>query len=94
MIILAVLDAIFEVISSILGVVLPAIPPEIDTYLIAIFNLIENGLDIVFEIFLERTVTIAVFEWMAEIWLVLFGVDLIWRIIDIVRMRHSHQEES
>lgn len=87
MIIIGILELIYSIVTSITAVVYPAIPQPVNSVLLYIFQLIDNGLDIVFTMFIDASLVSAMLTWIIDTQVVLLGVDLLWRLIDIIRLR-------
>lgn len=92
MILLAILDIIYAVLTGLTQLVLPALPQSIDSILIYVLNMIDNGLDIVFTIFLDSSIVAPLMSFVLSMTLALFSLDLIWRIINIIKLSRDHQE--
>lgn len=89
MLVLALLDAVFAVVSGIANIVLPALPQQLDTIIVYIFQLIQDGLSILFTFFFDASILAPIVSWVLNVYLTFFTIDLVWRIIDIIKLRRS-----
>ena len=89
MILLTLLDIIYAVVVGLTSAVFPLIPQQIDSILLYVLSIIDNGLDIVFTLFVDQSLVTPVLSWIISTQLVMLSIDLVWRIIDIIKLRRK-----
>ena len=89
MILLIILDIIYAVVGWLSSLIVPALPQQIDSILIYIFQLIDNGIDILFTLFIDASTISPIINWVITVQLALLALDLIWRIVDTIKLRRE-----
>lgn len=89
MILLAILDILYAVVGFLSSLIVPVIPQQLDSILLYIFSLIDNGVDILFTLFIDAATISPILSWVISVQLALLAVDLIWRIVDTIKLRRE-----
>lgn len=93
MILLALFDAFYTIIAggiSVVSAVLPPIPTEFSSALNYILQAINNGLSVLFYIFLDPDVVGPLLTWVLAAWMVLFTLDTAWMIIGYIKLSRKN----
>ena len=89
MILLSLLDLVYNLFSSLFNAIFQALPDSVSSMIVYMMDFMKSGLDIVFTIFFNQSYVTALLGWIVGAWLVMLGVDLVWRIINIIKLKRS-----
>lgn len=90
MILLAILNIGYWIISTISNAVFPIIPEGLSSVLLYIIRMIQNGLDVLAAWFIDFSFVGPLCAWIIDVWLVLLAVDLLWKVIGYIKLSRKN----
>lgn len=90
MILLALLNIFYNIITTISEAVFPVLPQAVSTVLEYIIQWIDNGLDFLGALFVDFSVIGPLCGWILEVWLVLLAIDLLWKVVGYIKLSRKN----
>lgn len=90
MILIAIFNVAYWIITTISDVVFPALPSSVSSVLAYIVQLIDNGLDILGALFVDFSFVGPLCAWILDMWLVLLSIDLLWKVIGYIKLSRKN----
>lgn len=90
MILLALFNIGYNILSFLADVIFPELPQGVSTILAYIVGMIDNGLDILGALFIDFDFVGPLCAWIAEVWLILLVVDLMWKVVGYIKLSRKN----
>lgn len=89
MILLALLNLGYFIVSTISTAVFPVLPAGVSSVLVYIVRMIQRGLNLL-GLFVDFSIVGPLCAWIFEIWLLLLGVDLAWKVVGYIKLSRKN----
>lgn len=90
MILLALLNIAYWLMSQICSIVLPALPQTVSNIFAYCVQLINQGLDIVGALFIDFSVIGPLSQWISVAWVAFLAVDLLFRLVGFIKLSRKN----
>lgn len=94
MIFLGILDALLWITQGLANLVLGEIPASITNILAYFFQVMDSGFSFVFTVLVDKEIVVSIVTWVMATTAALFGLDITWKIVNLIKLSHKHQEEG
>lgn len=92
MILLAILQVLYDAINGVSEFLAPVVPEAVQTVVTYIMDMIDKGADILGYIFFDYKVLAPLFSWMLVVYLAIFAYDIVWHVIRFITLRGGNTD--
>lgn len=89
MILIAILDVVSAVILPILDAILPELPPAFLSAVEFLYNIMANAVGFAVNMLCTPSYLRVVISFVMSLYIALYGLDLIWKVINLVKLNRE-----
>ena len=92
MILLILFRVFFNIVEHFCAVIIPNVPQQVMEIVARIFEMMEDGFDILFYCFFDMSVVTSLLGYVFAIFAVFLAIDIFWNVLHKITLRRPYHE--